>query len=585
MTSLFGGTGTTEPVNNSGFFNGASTPPEADSTNSLINTLVSQVATVSEANTQAQAAAVSAEASANNAHISETNVSTLAQQATTTLNSANTALSQANTAIDTANTAAATANTQAGIATTQASAASTSAAAALASQNAAKTSETNSKNSETNAASSASSAASNASSVAAVLASMNSVWLGAHASDPTVDNNGNALAVGAEYLKTSVSPPTVRVYTSSGWQDQDLTAENASSNATLAASQASSSASAASSSASAASSSATAAASSASSALTQANNAASSASAAASSASNASASASSSASSASAAAASAASVDPNNLLHLSGGTLTGGLTAPFLSVTNTAGYSCIVLSAAGYGPRIQTLSPGNYTGFVNGANTAYNLTVFDGGQVATRGALTVGGNAVASGSNSTISSQGDVWGTAWGSGWLSTWLANNKVNRAGDSMWGRLSLTGSNWQADFALTNNRSGVTATNVYLRARDNGGLDILNNAYNAIPWSVSDSGEVWQNYHLHVGPSSFQTDGNCWLNGRSTWLFNWMDAKADHGTQCYHGADGNEFGSINVGYANNTTDAGSPWVLSGIRSQNGSNVTYLRAAWLKI
>ncbi|MGC3025828.1 hypothetical protein ACPUER_11860 [Burkholderia sp. DN3021] len=224
------------------------------------------------------------------------------------------------------------------------------------------------------------------------------------------------------------------------------------------------------------------------------------------------------------------------------------------------------------------------TGFVNAANTAYNLSVYDGGQVATRGSLTVGGSSVGGGSNATFATDGNVYGSVWG-GWLSNFLANNYVYRGGSTMWGRLSLVGSNWQADLGLTNNRSGVGPSNVWIRARDNGGLEIINSAYNAVPWSCDDGGQTWQSNNLHVGPSSFQTDGNCWLNGRNTWLFNWFDAKADHGTQCYHGADGNEFGSINVGYANNTTDAGSPWVLSGMRSQNGSNVTYLRAAWLKI
>lgn len=581
MTSLFGGSSTTEPSNSSGFFNGTSTPPEANTTDALIDALTSQVAQVTTANSEASAAATAAEASANNAAISEANVANLAQQATTTLNSANTALDQANAAIQTANTASATATAQAGIATTQAQSATASAAAALTSQTASKTSETNAKTSETNAASSASSAASNATSVAAVLASMNAVWLGAHASDPTTDNNGHALAIGAEYLNTSASPPTIRVYTANGWQDQDLTAENASSNATLAASQAASSASAASASASAASSSATAAGNSASSALTQAGNASSSASAAYTSASNASSSANAAANSASAAAASAASVDPNNLLHLSGGTMTGNLTVPSLSVTSTTPYAGIVLSASGYAPRIQTASGSSMTGFVNGANTAYNLQVLDGGDVIARGAVISGNNSAKLNTNGDIFSNGGAW-----NGWLSTWLANNKLSKSGDTMTGRFYLVGSNWQADMQLTNNRSGVGPSNVFLRARDNGGLDIINSAYNGVPWQCSDAGEVWQNNALHVGGVTFQTDGNV-VGGNMPLgnLFAAINAKANVGSQCYHAADGNEFGSINIGYAANTTDAGSPWVLSGMRSQNGSNVTYLRAAWLRI
>lgn len=97
----------------------------------------------------------------------------------------------------------------------------------------------------TNAVKSANDAATQATAVAAVLASMNSIWLGAHPNDPIKDNNGNALTVGAEYLNTTAVPPTIRVYTAAGWQDQDKTAEDASANATLAASQAANSATAA----------------------------------------------------------------------------------------------------------------------------------------------------------------------------------------------------------------------------------------------------------------------------------------------------------------------------------------------------
>ena len=43
-------------------------------------------------------------------------------------------------------------------------------------------------------------------------------WLGEHKSDPTADNQGNALIIGAFYLNTSSTPSVVRTYTTSGWQ-------------------------------------------------------------------------------------------------------------------------------------------------------------------------------------------------------------------------------------------------------------------------------------------------------------------------------------------------------------------------------
>lgn len=179
---------------------------------------------------------------------------------------ANTAADSALTSKNQAQAAKAEAQTSAANAQTSATASQTNATAAANSAIQASNSAASATTQATNAANSATSAASNATSVAAVLASMNSIWLGAHAADPTKDNNGNPLTVGCEYLNTTVVPPTIRVYTAAGWQDQDKTAEDASANATLAASQAATSANAAATSATNAASSATNAGNSATSA-------------------------------------------------------------------------------------------------------------------------------------------------------------------------------------------------------------------------------------------------------------------------------------------------------------------------------
>jgi hypothetical protein len=77
------------------------------------------------------------------------------------------------------------------------------------------TSEANAATSETNAANSATAAASSATSAAASLDSFDDRYLGAKATPPTVDNDGDALIIGALYFDTTTD--TMKVYGSSGW--------------------------------------------------------------------------------------------------------------------------------------------------------------------------------------------------------------------------------------------------------------------------------------------------------------------------------------------------------------------------------
>ena len=92
----------------------------------------------------------------------------------------------------------------------------------LGSATAAATSATNAATSETNAANSATAAASSATSAAADLASVQNIYdqfddryLGAFGTAPTVDNDGDALVVGALFFDTSTS--SMKVYSASGW--------------------------------------------------------------------------------------------------------------------------------------------------------------------------------------------------------------------------------------------------------------------------------------------------------------------------------------------------------------------------------
>ena len=108
-----------------------------------------------------------------------------------------------------ATTSAATATTQAGIATTKATAAANSANAAAASETAAETAETAAETAQT-AAETAKTAAETA------YDNFDDRYLGAKSSDPSVDNDGNALITGALYFNSSSN--VMKNYTGSAWE-------------------------------------------------------------------------------------------------------------------------------------------------------------------------------------------------------------------------------------------------------------------------------------------------------------------------------------------------------------------------------
>jgi hypothetical protein len=194
------------------------------------------------------------------AGIATTKAGEAATSATAAAGSASTASTQAGVATSAASTAtsqASTATTQAGIATTQAATATTkaseastsatsaatsasqaqgyrdttlgyrdsasvSATSALSSKNAAATSESNAAASATTATTKASeasasavSAAQSAASAASVLDNFDDRYLGAKTADPSVDNDGDPLVVGALYFNSTDG--VMKTYTASGW--------------------------------------------------------------------------------------------------------------------------------------------------------------------------------------------------------------------------------------------------------------------------------------------------------------------------------------------------------------------------------
>jgi len=165
----------------------------------------------SVASTKAAEAAASATAAASSATSSATSATSADADATSASTSETNAAASASSATTSA-TNAATSETNAG--TSAANAAISATSAATSATNAA-TSETNSATSEANAATSAATAAAEAAAALAAFDNFDDKYLGAKASDPTLDNDGDALVAGALYFNTTSG--VMNVYTGSTW--------------------------------------------------------------------------------------------------------------------------------------------------------------------------------------------------------------------------------------------------------------------------------------------------------------------------------------------------------------------------------
>ena len=189
-------------------FNITTGAPEAGPSISEVSSAQTYATNAATSETNAAASATSASTSATNAATSATNAATSETNA-----------ASSETAAGASETNAATSATNAA---SSASSASSSASAAASSASAAATSETNAATSATNAASSASSASSAQTAAEAArdatLAAYDNFddrYLGAKSSDPTLDNDGNALIAGALYFNTVAEE--MRLYTGSAW--------------------------------------------------------------------------------------------------------------------------------------------------------------------------------------------------------------------------------------------------------------------------------------------------------------------------------------------------------------------------------
>jgi len=156
----------------------------------------------------AQTAKTAAETAETNAETAETNAASSATAASTSASSASTSASTATTKAGEAATSASTATTKAGEAATSASNASTAATTAT-------TKASEASASASSAASSATAASASKDAALAALDSFDDRYLGVKSSNPSVDNDGNALVSGSLYFNST--DDTMKVYEGSAW--------------------------------------------------------------------------------------------------------------------------------------------------------------------------------------------------------------------------------------------------------------------------------------------------------------------------------------------------------------------------------
>lgn len=178
----------------------------------------SAAASATAAATSATSAAASALAAASSATASASSATAAATSATSAAASATAAATSATSAAASATAAATSATSAAASATTAANSVATIAGYATSAANsatAAATSATSAAASATAASTSASSAATSAASAATSYDQFDDRYLGSKTSDPTLDNDGNALLIGALYYNTVVN--AMKVYNGSSW--------------------------------------------------------------------------------------------------------------------------------------------------------------------------------------------------------------------------------------------------------------------------------------------------------------------------------------------------------------------------------
>jgi hypothetical protein len=212
-------TASTQATNSANSATAAASSASTASTQASTATTQASTATTkaSEASTSASNAATSASAGATSATNAANSATAGANSATASANSA----SGASTSASTATTKASEASTSASTATTKASEGATSATNSANSATASANSATASANSAstagtqaTNSANSATASANSAASAAAAFDNFDDKYLGAKGSEPSVNNDGDALVTGNLYFLTGTG---MQVYDGANW--------------------------------------------------------------------------------------------------------------------------------------------------------------------------------------------------------------------------------------------------------------------------------------------------------------------------------------------------------------------------------
>ncbi|MEX3929805.1 hypothetical protein AB4Y36_38340 [Paraburkholderia sp. BR10936] len=133
------------------------------------------------------------------------------------------------------------------------------------------------------------------------------------------------------------------------------------------------------------------------------------------------------------------------------------------------------------------------------------------------------------------------------------------------------------------------------MYIRGRLGGGLEFVNHAYNAVPITIDDDGNVTVQTlttrgNVQVGSSTHQTDGNVFLAYRGEWLANVLEninananGRAVAGAQCVWAVGHIEL-NASVPGSDTEVNPNNPWVISGMRTQQSNPAFWPRATWLR-
>ncbi|MDV3100728.1 phage tail protein [Burkholderia cenocepacia] len=175
----------------------------------------------------------------------------------------------------------------------------------------------------------------------------------------------------------------------------------------------------------------------------------------------------------------------------------------------------------------------------------------------------------------TMNGSYSAWATmkadgSWQSNVIVVYNADNRVLFNTDihvtalsRFYNRPTLNRDGWQADIGLRNNLPGYDSW-TYLRARAGGGMEVINNAYDAVTWAVDDWGTMYMR-----GQETLRTDGNLRLGWRGRWLGEEIDdiwknigGKANAGAQCQKGERSFYFGILNQ-----QIHLPDPWCIDGL------------------